>query len=70
MPVACTLLHYPRPVNFGLFFITGSAEDDIVLEVIILVGTVCNDDACAKLLAESNIIHLLIELLNGNGLLK
>lgn len=43
----------------------GSAEDDIVLDVIILVGTVCNDDACAKLLAESNIIHCLIELLNA-----
>lgn len=43
----------------------GSAEDDIVLDVIILVGTVCNDDACAKMLAESNIIHCLIELLNA-----
>ncbi|ELU10175.1 hypothetical protein CAPTEDRAFT_219515 [Capitella teleta] len=29
----------------------GSAEDDLVLEVVILVGTVCNDDACAKMLA-------------------
>lgn len=43
----------------------GSAEDDIVLQVIILVGTVCNDDACAKMLAESNIIQCLIELLNA-----
>ncbi|KAJ8300671.1 hypothetical protein KUTeg_022190 [Tegillarca granosa] len=48
-----------------LFIVSRSAEDDIVLEVIILVGTVCNDDACARLLAESNIIHLLIELLNA-----
>ena len=46
-------------------FIAGSTEDDWVLEVIILVGTVCNDDACAKMLAESNIIQCLIELLNG-----
>ncbi|XP_069120818.1 kinesin-associated protein 3-like isoform X1 [Argopecten irradians] len=42
-----------------------SAEDDIVLQVIILVGTVCNDDACAKMLAEANIIQCLIELLNA-----
>ncbi|XP_055896459.1 kinesin-associated protein 3-like isoform X2 [Biomphalaria glabrata] len=44
---------------------SGSAEDDVVLDVVILVGTVCSDDACAKLLADSNIIHLLIELLNA-----
>ena len=37
-----------------------------MLQVIILVGTVCNDDACAKMLADSNIIQSLIELLNGN----
>ncbi|KAL5012631.1 hypothetical protein ScPMuIL_011182 [Solemya velum] len=43
----------------------GSSEDDLVLEVIILVGTVCNDDSCAKLLAESNVIQCLIELLNA-----
>lgn len=43
----------------------GVAKDDWVLEVVILVGTVCSDDACARLLADSNVIHLLIELLNG-----
>ncbi|KAL8617694.1 hypothetical protein ACOMHN_039642 [Nucella lapillus] len=43
----------------------GSADDDWVLEIVILVGTVCSDDACARLLADSNIIHLLIELLNA-----
>uniref|UniRef100_K1Q1L1 Kinesin-associated protein 3 n=1 Tax=Magallana gigas TaxID=29159 RepID=K1Q1L1_MAGGI len=43
----------------------GACEDDWVLEVIILVGTVCNDDACAKMLAEANIIQSLIELLNA-----
>uniref|UniRef100_A0A0B7B0K7 Kinesin-associated protein 3 n=1 Tax=Arion vulgaris TaxID=1028688 RepID=A0A0B7B0K7_9EUPU len=43
----------------------GITDDDVVLEVVILVGTVCSDDACARLLAESNIIHLLIELLNA-----
>ena len=46
-------------------YVTGAAEDDWVLQVIILVGTVCNDDACAKMLADSNIIQSLIELLNG-----
>ncbi|XP_046371421.1 kinesin-associated protein 3-like [Haliotis rufescens] len=43
----------------------GAAEDDVVLEVIILVGTVCQDDACARMLAQANIIQLLIELLNA-----
>lgn len=43
----------------------GKAEDDLVLEVVILVGTVCNDDACAKMLAQSGIIQSLIELLNA-----
>ncbi|KAK7502598.1 hypothetical protein BaRGS_00006173 [Batillaria attramentaria] len=43
----------------------GAADDDWVLEIVILVGTVCSDDACARLLADSNIIHLLIELLNA-----
>jgi len=46
---------------------TGSASDDLVLEVIMLVGTVCNDDACAKMLAQAGIIQSLIELLNGNS---
>jgi len=31
-----------------------------------LVGTVCNDDACARMLAQAGIIQSLIELLNGN----
>ena len=44
---------------------SGAADDDWVLEIVILVWTVCSDDACARLLADSNIIHLLIELLNG-----
>ena len=46
-------------------FYLGAADDDLVLEVIMLVGTVCSDDACAKMLAEANLIHSLIELLNG-----
>ncbi|XP_074655810.1 kinesin-associated protein 3-like isoform X2 [Tubulanus polymorphus] len=43
----------------------GAVEDDLMLEVIILVGTVCNDDECAKMLSESGIIQCLIELLNA-----
>lgn len=42
------------------------AEDDLVLDVIVLVGAVCNDDACANLLSKSGIIEILINLLNGN----
>ena len=45
--------------------VAGKAEDDLVLLVIMLVGTVCNDDSCAKMLADAGIIQNLIELLNG-----
>ena len=45
--------------------IVGEAEDDLVLDVIVLVGAVCNDDACANLLSKSGIIDILIEMLNG-----
>jgi hypothetical protein len=43
----------------------GHAEDDMVLDVIVLVGAVCNDDACANMLSNSGIIEILIDLLNG-----
>uniref|UniRef100_A0A667ZBR9 Kinesin-associated protein 3a n=1 Tax=Myripristis murdjan TaxID=586833 RepID=A0A667ZBR9_9TELE len=42
----------------------GSAEDDLILEVVIMIGTVSMDDSCAALLAKSGIIPALIELLN------
>lgn len=41
------------------------AEDDLILDVIVLVGAVCNDDACANMLSKSGIIEILIDLLNG-----
>ena len=43
----------------------GAAEDDLVLEVIILIGTVCADDSCAALLAQEGMPQILIDLLNG-----
>ncbi|XP_075178215.1 kinesin-associated protein 3 [Anomaloglossus baeobatrachus] len=43
----------------------GSAEEDLVLEVVIMIGTVSMDDSCAALLAKSGIIPALIELLNA-----
>ncbi|XP_027019194.2 kinesin-associated protein 3a isoform X1 [Tachysurus fulvidraco] len=43
----------------------GSAEDDLVLEVVIMIGTVSMDDSCAAMLAKSGIIPALIELLNA-----
>uniref|UniRef100_A0A8C1V4C9 Kinesin-associated protein 3a n=1 Tax=Cyprinus carpio TaxID=7962 RepID=A0A8C1V4C9_CYPCA len=42
----------------------GSAEDDLILEVVIMIGTVSMDDSCAVMLAKSGIIPALIELLN------
>ncbi|XP_040895979.1 kinesin-associated protein 3a [Toxotes jaculatrix] len=43
----------------------GSAEDDLILEVVIMIGTVSTDDSCAAMLAKSGIIPALIELLNA-----
>ncbi|XP_033122038.1 kinesin-associated protein 3-like [Anneissia japonica] len=43
----------------------GAAEDDLVLEVVMLVGTVATDDSCAAVLAKSGIIQCLIDLLNA-----
>ncbi|RVE62035.1 hypothetical protein OJAV_G00173320 [Oryzias javanicus] len=43
----------------------GSADDDLILEVVIMIGTVSIDDACAVMLAKSGIIPALIELLNA-----
>ena len=40
-------------------------EDDLVLEVVIMTGTIASDEGCASMLAESGIIHDLIELLKG-----
>uniref|UniRef100_A0A8C9WPH0 Kinesin-associated protein 3b n=1 Tax=Scleropages formosus TaxID=113540 RepID=A0A8C9WPH0_SCLFO len=43
----------------------GSAEDDLILEVVIMIGTVSMDDSCAAMFAKSGIIPALIELLNA-----
>jgi len=46
---------------------SGLAEDDLILEVVIMIGTVSMDDSCAAMLAKSGIIPALIELLNGES---
>uniref|UniRef100_A0A7N6AIJ2 Kinesin-associated protein 3b n=1 Tax=Anabas testudineus TaxID=64144 RepID=A0A7N6AIJ2_ANATE len=43
----------------------GVSEDDLILEVVIMIGTVSMDDSCAAMLAKSGIIPALIELLNA-----
>lgn len=43
----------------------GVAEDDLVLEVVILIGTVSLDDECATVFAREGIIQMLIDLLNA-----
>lgn len=43
----------------------GNVDDDLVLDVIVLVGAVCIDDACANMLSKSGIIEILIEILNA-----
>lgn len=46
-------------------FCSDEAEDDLVLEAVILLGTVALDSNCAAMLADSGIIQVLIDLLNG-----
>lgn len=50
--------------------VTGVAEDDLVLEVVILIGTVSLDDECATVFAKEGIIQMLIDLLNGKSSLS
>lgn len=41
----------------------GYAEDDVVLEIVILVGTIVNDRKSATLIKNSEIITSLVDLL-------
>lgn len=50
-----------------IYWISGIAEDDLVLEVVILIGTVSLDDECATVFAREGIIQMLIDLLNGKN---
>ena len=52
-----------QTISFAL--VSGVAEDDLVLEVVILIGTVSLDDECATVFAKEGIIQMLIDLLNG-----
>ena len=44
-----------------------AADEELILNVVVLVGTLCADDACAEILARSDIIQVLIELLHGKS---
>lgn len=54
-------------LTISLIWISGIAEDDLVLEVVILIGTVSLDDECATVFAREGIIQMLIDLLNGRN---
>jgi hypothetical protein len=43
----------------------GYAEDDIVLECVMLVGTICRNDEIAQVVASSYLIKLLQDLLGA-----
>ncbi|KAF0305674.1 Kinesin-associated protein 3 [Amphibalanus amphitrite] len=44
---------------------SGSCEDDLLLEVVVLMGTACADEACSLLLAEAGLLPPLVDLLNA-----
>ena len=58
---------YSGFLTISLIWISGIAEDDLVLEVVILIGTVSLDDECATVFAREGIIQMLIDLLNGKN---
>eukprot|EP00050_Salpingoeca_kvevrii_P021998 m.119622 g.119622 ORF g.119622 m.119622 type:complete len:749 (-) comp9559_c0_seq2:85-2331(-) len=43
----------------------GAAKDDLILEVIILLGTVLADEKCAELVADTELVSSLIEVLKA-----
>lgn len=43
----------------------GYAEDDVVLECVMLCGTMCRNDECAALIAQSYLIRLLQDMLGA-----
>jgi len=47
------------------FTFAGKAQDDLVLEVVIFLGTAAHDEDCARLLCKADILLSLIELLKG-----
>lgn len=57
--------HKTLPYDVEYSLVAGVAEDDLVLEVVILIGTVSLDDECATVFAKEGIIQMLIDLLNG-----
>ena len=44
---------------------SSNGGDDVVLEVVILIGTVCADAPAALMLATEGLVQLLIDLLNA-----
>ncbi len=43
----------------------GYAEDDIVLECVMLISTICRNDQCAQVIANSYLIRLLQDMLGA-----
>lgn len=48
-----------------IIIFAGKAQDDLVLEVVIFLGTAAYDEDCARLLCKADILLSLIELLKG-----
>uniref|UniRef100_T1IWM8 Kinesin-associated protein 3 n=1 Tax=Strigamia maritima TaxID=126957 RepID=T1IWM8_STRMM len=45
--------------------VSGTCEDDLVLEVVILIGTLALEESCALLLTKSGMLQAIIDLLNA-----
>ena len=46
-------------------FMNGYAEDDVILECVMLCGTMCRNDDCAQIIANSYLIRLLQDMLGA-----
>lgn len=61
--VTCTI----NVCIFKIIFLfkIGKAPDDLVLEIVIFLGTAAHDEDCARLLCKADMLLSLIELLKG-----
>lgn len=52
-------------INFILSILVSGAEDDLILETIMLVATIARSEKCAEAIANSNLIPTLHDLLGA-----
>ena len=55
-------------ISYALFFKDPEVNDDMLLEVVVLCGTFCQDESCASTLVQAGLPQLLIACLKSERL--